>query len=315
MRFVAAMLAASFLNLVLAAPVLAAPKKKPKPTVQTQIEVTANVNDATVLLDDTAIGQTPLRPRNVQAKTYTVTVKKLGYLEFKQRVTVQAGQTARVSADLLPFAGVIHVTSNFAGAQVAVDGKVVGTVPLDYEVKLGTRVIGVTAGGFPAFTQIVRANPGETYEIRAAFGNKPGQIAALPLEIEAPPADASKGAGELALIPLEPPPNGPSMELPLEPVGPNTPSLVPSLVGPGDNGELALEMPGVDTNPPLELTPLSPMGLNQQAPPAKPWYREWWAYAAAGAVVAIGITSVILISKSGGDDDRFTGTVWEPTFP
>ena len=319
MRFLAAVLAASFLNLVIATPGMAAPKKakKSKPAATTQLEVTANVNDATVMLDDDAIGRTPLRPRAVAAKAYMLTVKKLGYLEFKQRINVTAGQTLRVNADLMPFAGVIHVTSNFAGAQVAVDGKVGGTAPLAYEVRLGNRVVSVTSAGFPAFTQVVRASPGETYELRATFGSKSGEIATLPLEVESPVTEPPKG-GELVLVPLEAPPAAPSMELPLEPVGsPATPSLVPPLAPPGDAAELALEMPGVDTNPQIDLAPLAPpMMLNQQVPPAtKPWYREWWAYAAAGGVAAIAITSVILMSKGHNTNDRGYDVSFAPNPP
>lgn len=308
MRWVSAIMVAFFVNLLVAPDALAAKaaaSKKSKTTAGTFLEVSSSVAGATVLFDDQVVGETPLKNKAVQAKSATVTVRKLGFLEFKQKVTVKAGETTKVAADLLPFAGVIHVTSNMSGAAVAVDGKVVGNVPLDYEVKIGTRQVTVTVSGYQPFTQTVRANPGETYDLRAAFGSKPGQIAALPLEVEGQAGTFSNAkTDQLALIPLEAPPRDP--EIALEPVAqPNLgiPSLIPPAgVGTGGTGELALEgLPGAE---PMEpgLAPLSINGRVVQ--PAKPWYKEWWAIAGASAVVVVGVIAIVAIAKSGGGPEE-----------
>lgn len=311
MRWFAAAMVALYVNLLVASPASAKPKKRPKAPQQALLEVTATVPGATVLLNDVVIGETPVRNKPMREKSATVTVRKLGYLEFKQKVTFKVGETTRLTADLLPFAGVIHVTSNRTGAQVAVDGKVVGTVPLYYEIRLGTHQVTVTASGFQTFTQSVRANPGEVYELRAAFGSKPGQIAALPLGVEPLPPPPAKTDGGVALVPLEAPPREPSLELPLEPMG--APALVPPLVAPGSgSGEVALELlPGTEPAPQLE-GPFA-LGTRTQVPPAKPWYRQWWAYAAAGGVVAAGVVTAVVIAKShGGDKGPQFDAVWSP---
>ncbi len=320
MRWVSAILVALYVNLLIAPDVLAAKGSAPKKTSKSKtadksfLEVTSSVAGATVLFDDQVLGETPLKSKPVQAKSGTVTVRKLGFLEFRQRVTVKAGETERVVADLLPFAGVIHVTSNVSNAQVAVDGKVVGNAPLDYEVKIGTRQITVAVAGYPPFQQTVRANPGETYDMRAAFGNKPGQIAALPLEVEgAPPAFQSSKSDNLALVPLEAPPREPSFELPLEPVA--QPNLVPSLVPPGGIGtggtnELALE--GLTTGDPMEPG-LASLTTNARMSRAKPWYKEWWAIGGASALAVVGVVAIILVAKGGGGPEEILPDAnWQP---
>ncbi len=319
MRWVSAILVALYVNLLIAPDALAAKSSaskkssKSKTADKATLEVIGSVAGATVLFDDQVLGEAPLKSKAVPARSGTVTVRKLGFLEFKQKVTTKAGETTKVAADLLPFAGVIHVTSNVSHAQVAVDGKVVGQVPLDYEVKIGTRQISVTVSGYPPFQQTVRANPGETYDLRAAFGNKPGQIAALPLEVDgAAPAFHSNKGDSLALVPLEPPPREPSLELPLEPVA--QPSLVPSLLPPGGLGtggttELALEgLPGDPMEP--GLTPLT---ANARVSRAKPWYKEWWAITGAGALAVVGVVAIVLVAKGGGGPaEAVPDARWDP---
>jgi hypothetical protein len=320
MRWVSAILVAMYVNLLIAPDVLAAKSaaskksSKSKTTEKTFLEVTGSVAGATVLFDDQVLGETPLKNKAVQAKSGTITVRKLGFLEFKQKVSVKAGETTKVTADLLPFAGVIHVTSNVSSAQVSVDGKVVGTVPLHYEVKIGTRQIAVTVAGYPPFQQTVRANPGETYDMRAAFGNKPGQIAALPHETEGSRSPLHPRKNDnLALVPLEAPPREPSLELPLEPVAP--PNLVPSLVPPGGigtggTGELALE--GLTSVDPIEPG-LAPLTLNARMGRTKPWYKEWWAVTGAGALAVVGVVAIVLIAKGrGGPEEILPDASWQP---
>ncbi len=309
MRWVSAILVALFVNLLIAPDVLAAKSaaakksSKSKTSDKATLDVIGSVAGATVLFDDQVLGETPLKNKTVPAKSGTITVRKLGFLEFKQKVTTKAGDTTKVTADLLPFAGVIHVTSNVSHAQVSVDGKVVGQVPLDYEVKIGTRQVTVTVSGYAPFQQTVRANPGETYDLRAAFGNKPGQIAALPLEVEGSAPAFRSGKNDLALVPLEAPPREPSLELPLEPPPPNlVPSLVPpGGVGTGGTGELALE--GLTTGDPMEPG-LTPLTANARMSRGKPWYKEWWAITGAGALAVVGVVAIVLVAKGGGGPEE-----------
>lgn len=287
MRFVSALLVAAVVNLVIVAPASAAPKRKSSKTqAQTLIEVTATVSGATVLLDGEPAGQTPLRNRVVQPKAYTVTVRKLGFLEFTQKVTATANQTTKVVADLLPFAGVIHVTSSIPKAQVAVDGKVVGVTPLDYEVKIGTRNVTVTAPNHPPYSQVVRANPGEVYDVKAKFGKAEPE----PAIAVAPAVD------DLALVA---PGGDEPAELALEPMGGEPLSA---------GQELALEgLPG--GLPAAQPSPLSATATVDTSE-KKPLYKQWWPYAVGGAVIAAVVIGVVV--ASGGGEEEFSGTVFSP---
>jgi hypothetical protein len=281
MRFMAAVLVAAFVNLTIVPSALAAPKRgRSKAPPPTMLDVASTVPGATVLIDGEQVGQTPLRNRVVQPKQYTVTVRKLGYLEFTQKVTATANTTTKVVADLLPFAGVIHVTSSIPKAQVAVDGKIVGVTPLDYEVKIGTRNVTVTAQGHAPYTQVVRANPGEVYDVKAKFGKaEPEPIAAAPL-----PGD------DLPLVA----PGGEETDLPLEPMA----------LSPGQ--ELALEgLPG--GLPPADTAPMATTATIDTSK-KKPLYKQWWPYAVGGAVVAAVVIAVV-ISSGGGDEGPQPDTV------
>lgn len=291
MRFVSAVVVAAFVNLIVAPAALAAPRRsRAKAAPQTLLDVTSTVPGATVLIDGDSIGQTPIRNRVVQPKSYTITVRKLGYLEFTQKVTAAASTTTKVVADLLPFAGVIHVTSSIPKAQVAVDGKVVGVTPLDWEVKIGTRSVSVSVPGHPPYTQTVRANPGETYDVKAKFNGK----------AEPEPVAAAPAADDLALVPLA----SEEPDLPLEPVA--EPPL-------SSGQELALE--GLPCGLPADTSgsASSPMTATATVDTSKkkPLYKQWWPYAVGGAVVAAVIIGVV-VAGSGGGEAKPYDTEWNP---
>jgi PEGA domain len=52
---------------------------------------------------------------------HTLVVRRPGYTEFSQRVTVEAGQLTEVVATLEPSVGVVAVTVDVPGASVLID--------------------------------------------------------------------------------------------------------------------------------------------------------------------------------------------------
>lgn len=267
----------------------AAAKKRGRAARTGSVVVTASVSGAQVSIDGKPVGETPLKPRALAEGEHVIKIKKLGHLEYSETITVRAGETTNVIADLLPFAGVIKVKCNVAKAAVAVDGTVIGTAPLEREVKIGGRTITVSAQGHETFTHELRAEAGRLYVIDAKLA----------------PASAGAALDGLALMPLE----GPTapmaeldLELPLEPAGGGS-------VGAG--GELGLEAL------PLELVPgqapdagkdvahaaVTPdSGLHGSLERPKPWYMTWWAWSAAGALVTgVAVTATMALRGDGGE--------------
>ncbi len=191
-------------------------KRNPKaPTGAVVIKCT--MSGALVYLDDNEVGKTPIKQLAVPVGEHTIKVKKLGFLYFTRKVKVEKGKTIRLKADLLPFAGAIYVSSRPKKARVLVDGEEVGITPVEYEVKLGKRLIEVKADGYKTYKKNIRSTPGKRYKIKAKLKRgkdpepDPPAVAALtPDGAGAAPADETAAGGEndLALAALEPPAGG-----------------------------------------------------------------------------------------------------------
>jgi hypothetical protein len=158
------------------------------------------VDGAVVEIDGKVVGKTPLRGQSLVPGTHTVRVKKLGYLEYSESVRVTAGKPLSVFADLLPFAGVIVVRGTPKNAQVFVDERAVGTLPLEYEVKTGKHSVRVSAKGYTSISREISADPGQTYALEFKLPRGEGDDLALEPLAPQPAAD------DLALEPLTEPP-------------------------------------------------------------------------------------------------------------
>ena len=124
------------------------------------VAVAASTPGARVLIDGKDVGRVPIKGHAVGPGTHTVLVKRIGYLDYTEKIQVTAGRAVSVQADLMPVAGIIKVTANVPKAAVAVDGRPVGKAPGEFEVKLGARVITVGAPGYATYTRKIVANPG-----------------------------------------------------------------------------------------------------------------------------------------------------------
>jgi hypothetical protein len=278
------------------------------------IEIDCEIDGATVDIDGKTVGKTPLTGQPAAAGNHDVRIRKLGYLEYTESVTVVSGKTLRVMADLLPFAGVLKVTSNVSGATVSVDGKVIGKVPLEQEIKIGQRLVAVSAPGYSPFTTTLHANPGTPYVIDARL-EKGGKAVA-----------AAGGGDDLDLEPLAP----------LAPIAASpSPHATPKPAA--GKGKAAAAGDDLDLEPLVELaaptsggsaggsktgaggskvTTIVAAPLGAMTPPSaevegtvimrKPWYMEYWVWGTAAAVVTGGVTSAVLLSRSSSGSARCT---------
>ncbi|MEE8410531.1 MAG: PEGA domain-containing protein [Myxococcota bacterium] len=273
------------------------------------------VKGAKVTVNGRGVGKTPMKQIALSGGLHTVKVKKLGYLDFSQKIQIKPGKTVNVIADLLPFAGVIKVSANVSRAKVLVDGKVVGKAPLEREVKIGKHTITVRASGYEIFSEEITADPGNLYTIKAKL-KRGGSSGAVSMDL-ALVALTAPGGADLA---LEPPPTGASSgsdDLALAPL----PGLAPlgGGLGAGDD-PLALEpLPGLAAPPAKEIAAINPAfvppgggsGIGATIEPPKPWYKEWWVWtaAAAGAVFVTGVVFAAVTVGRGGEETSNERTV------
>ncbi|MER3489381.1 MAG: PEGA domain-containing protein [Meiothermus sp.] len=139
----------------------------PPPTAT--LSVDSNPRGATVRLNGQVVGNTPLTV-TINADPATLEVSRAGYPTYRTSINPRPGEQVRVFADLqalLP--GRIVVDANVWGAQVYIDGRLVGNVPVNVTAAPGSRVVEVRAGGYTTFRTTVNLRPGQTERVYATL--------------------------------------------------------------------------------------------------------------------------------------------------
>ena len=138
------------------------PKRKNKEPVTGQLAVFSFAKGAQIEINGTSVGTVPrAEPFALKPGKYAVRVFKRGFTEFVETVTIEAGETVEVEADLIAFAGIVEIKANVPGATVAIDGKLAGKVPFDRDVPAGKHTFVVQAPGFTPFKQLVEVEAGK----------------------------------------------------------------------------------------------------------------------------------------------------------
>jgi hypothetical protein len=139
--------------------------------------VSANVDGASVSLDNTNYGVAPVTIPVSTSGTpgHTISVAKPGYQTWSQFFpgNPPAGQTISVYASLIPNVqtGTIYVTSNPSGATATLDdGSDVGVTPMTfYSVPTGSHNIRVTSPGYQQYSTNIVVSAGATSNVYASL--------------------------------------------------------------------------------------------------------------------------------------------------
>jgi hypothetical protein len=178
------------------------------------ILVNSDVPDAEVLLDGNRLDdKTPTLISNVLEGPHIVEVRKEPAVPWKQTVQVTKGQTTKVTAELKATiggqGGNIRVLSSIDGAEVWLDGVLVGPAPFDIkDVAPGEHIVEVRAKGRRAREErvtvaagqamILKMDVGEagTGTIRVASTETDAQVFIDGQKIGAAPVEHEVAAGE-----------------------------------------------------------------------------------------------------------------------
>lgn len=143
-------------------------KRRPRGGGLGTLQINSMTEGAGVFVDGKEVGVLPLKePLRLKPGRHTLKLTKAGYTEYLDVFRVRAGRTTSLDIDLLPFAGVLIVTSTEPDARVFVDGKFVGTAPLEKEVLIGERTVSVKKPGYYDFIKKYKAIGGTTERITA----------------------------------------------------------------------------------------------------------------------------------------------------
>lgn len=145
-------------------------RAQPIPTSGT-LNINSTPQGAQVYLNGRFVGNTPLTVR-VTPGRQDVELRLAGYESYRTSLNVNPGQTLNINAALeriRPITGTLTVNSSPQGAQVYVDGRLVGNTPLSIGINPGRADIEIRLDGYDPFRTSVVIAPGQTTTINASL--------------------------------------------------------------------------------------------------------------------------------------------------
>jgi formylglycine-generating enzyme required for sulfatase activity len=147
-----------------------------------QLTVATSPADATVSLDGTAVGSTPLE-QPVEAGERLLEIRRQGFKSFSRRLRVTAGEALDLGlVRLEPVDGRLAVTSNPPGATVTVNGVFRGTAPIELDLAPGiTYEVTASMAGHSTFSTGIEIPSGRRSELRAVLEMLSGEVSVTSL--------------------------------------------------------------------------------------------------------------------------------------
>lgn len=137
---------------------------------------------AQVFVNGRRRGTTPLSLRNLPPGTYSVRVSRSGYEDDTRRVAVAGGAAREIAVRLTrerpraaagsggAFTGSIYVDSRPRGARVLLDGRAIGTTPLQVgNIRAGAHVVRLELPDHRTWTASTRVVAGETVRVTGSL--------------------------------------------------------------------------------------------------------------------------------------------------
>jgi len=144
------------------------------PKGELSVRVAGGLNGAVLSIDGKEVGRLPLGAQSVVVGEHHVTVARPGYSVFVRKVNIFMGGMLELEAKLNPVAAVLEIVSDVPGAEVTVDGRVVGETPLEgVEVPPGTVEVVVAKPGFREQRQSLTVALGKDYPLTVTLEPAP----------------------------------------------------------------------------------------------------------------------------------------------
>jgi len=138
-----------------------------QPTVGS-IYVTSDPSEASISLDGIYKGKTPITIDKVKEGSHIIKITKNRYEDYNVLVTVTAGETETVNANLVKQPGAIYVSSDPSEASISLDKVYKGRTPMTIsKVSAGSHEIKITKPGYKDYNVQVTVTGGETETVNA----------------------------------------------------------------------------------------------------------------------------------------------------
>jgi hypothetical protein len=126
-----------------------------------RLRVVTPVPDAEVFIDGASVGKAPVDRSDLAPGKHYVVVRKEGYAEWKREVDLNPASPTTLTAELSA-SGSVKILSNVAGAEVIIDGQIVGKTPVTLDaLAAGEHLLEVRKSGYVSAKQTIRVEGGD----------------------------------------------------------------------------------------------------------------------------------------------------------
>jgi hypothetical protein len=154
--------------------------------VASTLQVDSTPPGATVYVDDVKVGTTPLNTQVLPGERVVRFDLKL-HQPAEETIVIPIRGAAKLERTLDKVAARLVVTASPAGAEISVDGQVVGKDKVDRGIEPGAHVIRITLDQYKAFEQTVTVRADEQFALDKSLEPVPGTAAAALAVQAAPP--------------------------------------------------------------------------------------------------------------------------------
>ena len=163
------------------------------------LEIASNPNGAAVYIDNTFVGETPLKTTLAKGN-YDVRVILPGFQTYARRIAIEKNDSAVMHARLSKEYGALHISSTPSQATVYIDGKRQGQLtPFELQVSPGKYAVRVEKDNFYLYDDDVIVEQGKTMTVEADLVRQVGRIV---LETVPPGAKAYIGNDLIGTTPF-----------------------------------------------------------------------------------------------------------------
>lgn len=126
----------------------------------------ADIAEARIRIDGVDIGQTPLVNVEVEPGEHQLSISKDRYLDFGETINIEGRSLEQFfSANLEPAWATVSLTTTPSGADVLVDGELIGRTPLNAEIIQGPRDLVLKLAGHKAWQEQYDVLAGEDFSV------------------------------------------------------------------------------------------------------------------------------------------------------
>jgi hypothetical protein len=144
--------------------------------IKTATLITSKPNKATIKMNGSIIGETPLILKDLPYAQYKAEIKAPGYSPKTISWFINSERPVRVSVDLNSNTGMFKVIAQPEGCSITLDNKPMGLTPNNVEAEEGTHRIKISKDGYEPYEEVVKIMRGKIKEITAHLKIKPCQL-------------------------------------------------------------------------------------------------------------------------------------------